>query len=240
MPGLTASDFEVTDNGIGQQVALLEVGSLPLDVVLLFDLSHSVRGPVLDTVRAAARASVGTLEVQDRIALVSVGATVSLQAGLSLDRPSVLSALDGLPSQGATALVDGMAAALAIADTAVQRPLILVFSDGEDTGSFLPADAVALAAKGGGAVVYAVVTRTAGRTFLEGIAQQTGGRVIRLTSIDELSRAFADVFQEFRQRYVVGFVPTGVPQAGWHRLEVKVRRPGVQVTARPGYFMRNK
>jgi VWFA-related protein len=240
MAGLTASDFEVTDNGVTQQVALVEGGSLPLDVVLLFDMSHSVRGAVLESVRAAARASVGTLESRDRVALVAAGASVHLKSGFSLDRLSVVNALDALPSQGNTALIDGMAAALALANTATQRPLILAFSDGEDTSSFLPAESVAYAARGSSAVVYGVVTRTAERSFLENVAGQTAGRLIRLTAIDELERAFGDVFREFRQRYMVGFVPAGVPQAGWHRLQIKVRRPGVQVTARPGYFARRK
>ena len=40
---------------------------------------------------------------------------------------------------------------------------------------------------------------------------------------------------EFRKRYVLGYEPTStVP--GWHRLEVKVRRRGVDIRARPGYI----
>ena len=37
---------------------------------------------------------------------------------------------------------------------------------------------------------------------------------------------------------VVSYEPRGVERGGWHRLEVKVKRPGVKVKARPGYLAR--
>ena len=40
----------------------------------------------------------------------------------------------------------------------------------------------------------------------------------------------------FRQRYVVSFSPEGVPAAGWHPLQVRVKNRRVSVKARVGYF----
>ena len=50
---------------------------------------------------------------------------------------------------------------------------------------------------------------------------------------------FAAFLAEFRERYVVGYEPTGkIPTSGWHRIDVRVKRPNVTVQARPGYQSR--
>ena len=41
---------------------------------------------------------------------------------------------------------------------------------------------------------------------------------------------------EFRERYLVSYSPTGVTGAGWHRLDVRVKGRSVTVKARPGYL----
>ena len=47
---------------------------------------------------------------------------------------------------------------------------------------------------------------------------------------------FVSVLEEFRHRYLLSFSPGGVSTDGWHRLEVRVKRRGVTVKARPGYL----
>jgi hypothetical protein len=47
---------------------------------------------------------------------------------------------------------------------------------------------------------------------------------------------FVGVLEEFRQRYLLSYSPQGVPTGGWHRLEVRVKRRGATVKARPGYL----
>jgi hypothetical protein len=41
--------------------------------------------------------------------------------------------------------------------------------------------------------------------------------------------------EEFRSRYTLRYERQGVPRAGWHEFDVRVRRPGVRVRARSGY-----
>ena len=50
---------------------------------------------------------------------------------------------------------------------------------------------------------------------------------------------FAAFLAEFRERYVVSYEPTGkIPTSGWHRIDVRVKRPNVTVQARPVYQSR--
>ena len=51
--GLTASDFELLDNGVAQQITDVSYEKLPIDVTVLLDVSASVTGAVLDDLRAA-------------------------------------------------------------------------------------------------------------------------------------------------------------------------------------------
>ena len=52
----------------------------------------------------------------------------------------------------------------------------------------------------------------------------------------KLSAIFLSMLEEFRQRYLVSYTPRGVTRDGWHRLEVRVKRRGALVKARPGYL----
>ena len=49
--GLKASDFEVYDNGIRQEVAEVSYGKLPIDVTVALDVSFSVTGLMLERLR---------------------------------------------------------------------------------------------------------------------------------------------------------------------------------------------
>src|SRR5687767_10937437 len=64
--GLTAADFEVTDNGVIQQIDLIEFDKLPLNVILALDMSASTTGERLLHLRLAARAVLGGLGPTDR------------------------------------------------------------------------------------------------------------------------------------------------------------------------------
>jgi len=45
--GLTRDDFEVQDNGVGQEIDQVSFEEVPIDVVLVFDASRSVAGEKL-------------------------------------------------------------------------------------------------------------------------------------------------------------------------------------------------
>jgi VWFA-related protein len=114
---------------------------------------------------------------------------------------------------------------------------VIVFSDGHDTSSWLLADRVLESARRTDATVYGVWSRGARRPeFLRGLTVLTGGSVVEITSMKDVSGAFVRILDEFRQRYVIGYTPQGIARAGWHRLQVRVKGRDVDVKARAGYF----
>jgi hypothetical protein len=71
--------------------------------------------------------------------------------------------------------------------------------------------------------------------FLEQFTTQTGGRLLDVDS-RSLSSTFLAVLNEFRERYLLSYVPRGITHGGWHALSVTVKgRKNLTVRARPGY-----
>lgn len=66
--------------------------------------------------------------------------------------------------------------------------------------------------------------------------ESTGGRVLFPTKTGDLSGSFEQVAEELRSRYVLGFYVPDDAAPGFHAITVKVKRPGVTVRARAGYF----
>jgi Ca-activated chloride channel family protein len=271
--GLTAADFEIRDNNVVQTVRQVEVERLPLNVICVFDTSGSVAGPRLDNLLLAGHALLDGLQPRDRVALLTFANRVSLQSTLTGDHERIWGAMALLQANGTTSLRDAAFAGLALRESDPGRTLLLLFSDGADTSSWLPAARVIEAAKRTDVVVYPValpdrivttMTMTGrGRItgsdlsgpansrpipsnvtvrfdnssrFLDDLADETGGRVVRVESDRDLRATFVSTLTEFRDRYVLMYAPTGVAQKGWHQLTVRLKGKKGTVTARRGYF----
>jgi len=235
--GLGRGDFEIFDNGVGQQVDLVSFDQQPLNVILTLDMSDSVVGDRLANLRDAGRGVLDGLKTGDRAALVTFSHAVSLGADLTVDLARVRSALDQARPSGYTSVVDACFAGMMLGESDAGRALVIVFSDGLDTSSWLAPEAVLEIAKRSDAVVYAV---SAGPDqdggFLRELAEQTGGRLFEVESTKKLSAIFVQVLEEFRRRYVLSYSPRGVSADGWHQLTVRVKGRDATVKARPGYL----
>ncbi len=235
--GLRAADFEVLDNGVRQTVDFVSAEQLPLNVVFTFDLSGSIVGERLANLREASHAVLDGLKADDQAALVTFDNAVLVGPGLTRDVRLVKAAIDRAEPTGNTSLVDASFAGLMLAEADVGRGLVIVFSDGVDTASWLGPKAVLDVAKRSDAVVYAVSAGLNSRAeFLGDLTEQTGGRLFTIESTRDLSGVFLEVLDEFRQRYLLSYSPAGVSPGGWHPLTVRVKGRNATVRARPGYL----
>jgi VWFA-related protein len=234
--GLRPGDFEVRDNGVVQDVDLVSLQQLPLNVILGFDVSASVSGERLEHLQGAGLTLLERLTGEDRAALLTFSHVVGLQEELTLDIDRVREALAYVIPTGETSLVDGAYAAMALGGSDVGRSLLILFSDGVDTASWLTPEGVLAAARRSDVVVYGVAVRgRTGSKFLRDLSELTGGGVFEVESTRDLSQTFLRILDLFRQRYLLSFSPRGVAPAGWHRLEVRVKGRRVTVNARAGY-----
>lgn len=236
LQGLTPADFEVLDNGVRQRVDLASFEQIPLNVVLALDMSASLQGLRLGHLQTAGKRVLDGLKTGDRAALVAFSHVVAPTLALTEDLDRVRAALDQARGEGLTSLVDAAHAGMLLGESDAGRSLLIVFSDGVDTSSWLTADAVLETARRGDVVVYGVEVGERRASFPRDLSEVTGGRLFAIESTKDLSAAFANILEEFRMRYLISYSPQGVEPGGWHRLEVRVRHRGVTVKARPGYF----
>ena len=252
--GLTADDFTLLDNDVPQRIDAVLLQDVAITLLLVLDTSGSVGGAPLTQLRAAAEAAAETLRPQDSVGLV----TFSHNVRMSVEPPSPPSrlpdALARVRAGGATALYDATFAALTLREQSAGRHLMLVFSDGDDTASWLDPRDVLNAAQRSDMVIYGVnrdrlardsSSRRQGRTsarrwypiephlfrrqFLPLLVEDTGGSLFVAEDIGRLRAVFSQVVNEFRSRYLLTYSPEGVDSTGWHDLEVRVEGRGRRV-----------
>ena len=176
------------------------------------------------------------LRDRDQAALITFSHAVVVHGALTRDRALLAAALSRVEPEGGTAIVDAVQSAVVLGESDAGRALVLVFSDGVDTASWLTQPELLKTTRRSDAVIYGVTAR-ASTPFLREITGETGGTLLDVASTADLQGTFRAVLDEFRSRYLVSYTPTDVPTSGWHTLDVKVKtRRGVRVKARPGYL----
>ncbi len=243
LTGLRADDFEILDNGVVQHPEFVTAAG-GITVVAALDTSRSVDGKALDDLVGATRALVGGLKPADSAGLITFSQRVSLRVPVTArDRGAVLveGALDALRADGGTAVRDAVFAGLTLAARDVGRSLLLVFTDGTDSASWLSQRALEDSVSRSEVVVYVVVGGTnPDAAFLQKVADISGGQLFRAES-SQLTEHFGRILEEFRQRYVLAFEPQNVRRDdGWHTLKVRLKSKAGSVKARAGYFAAGK
>lgn len=240
---LSPGDFEVRDEGVLQQLDVASFEHVPISVALALDTSHSVRGLPLQQLQLAGRELLDGLHDGDRAALVTFDTKVTLVSGATSNLVALRGIFGsvraaGISAAGGTAIVDAAYTAMVVSETAGYRPLVIVFSDGVDTASWMTSRQVVDAARRLGTVVYAVGVRGSGDTsFLREVTRLTGGDVLESDSLESVRSAFSRILEEFRSRYLLSYTPQAVSSGGWHRLDVRVKGRRVVVKARAGYMV---
>lgn len=258
--GLTASDFELLDNGVPQSIESQSVDSVPVDVTLLVSV-HTSR--VLGSRMSSDMSRIARLlRPTDRLGLISYAR--DLRQVVPLQSPNrwpsgILDAIwrreDGVdprhdPKMRGSSLFDAVFLALARPPELGRRSLVVPFCEGGDARSTL-ADGrflEALAARTDALLHVAFMTgRTPGlpsdstpaqyvRHTLKAAAEATGGA---LTDVSLGLGSFNMIFDNFRQSYVLQYTVKGVPPGGWHTISVRTPKfPQYTVQHRKGYMGR--
>lgn len=76
-----------------------------------------------------------------------------------------------------------------------------------------------------------------GNQYLQELANTSGGRGYRADTLQNMSSAFANVAEELRRQYSIGYYPKRPPQAGQRRqIRVRAKKPNLAVRARDSYI----
>jgi VWFA-related protein len=263
VPNLTAADFELTDSGVAQDVEVTSLRDLPVDVIIVLDTSGSLGDGGLEDLLSATDTLLGSLRDGDRAGLVTFSRAVMMRSALTPTHQSVRDMLNGLKAEGTTSVIDATYAATTLHTQTDRSALLLVFSDGIDTASWLRPEKVLETVRRSAVVPYAIVVGDAAEaagmkptalatdqprppeprepldatdSFLRDLVTTGGGLFMPASDTRHLERRFAEALDNFRQRYVLTYTPRGVDAPGWHPVTVKAKGR-LRVRARPGYLV---
>ena len=256
---LDRGEFRLLDNGVAQAISVFDNGPRPLRLVLLLDVSASM-APNLPLLREGSEAVFKRLQPGDAVRLGTFGRTVDIAPAFSGDVDALRTALPAaIDRRALTPLWKAVDQAMIALEDADSRPVIIVFSDGRDSGPNPGDRAIGLAdvisrARHDGIMVYAVGLHSRGGSAsspnglasfmtrndrpdpgLSALAAQTGGRYFEV-DIDpdrDLGTAFASAMEELHSQYLLGFAPPHDGQV--HTIDVGVIRPDLTIRARRSY-----
>ncbi|HVL66398.1 MAG TPA: VWA domain-containing protein [Vicinamibacterales bacterium] len=235
--GLKPGDFLITDNGAPVEIAAFSNDPQPLRVVMLLDMSESMRPHLVD-VRKAAAAFVDSLAEQDRLRLGTFGHEVALSPHSTSDKSILRRVLrEEVWPGGRTPLWQALHEAAAALDGEAGRKVILLVSDGNDHSEWSRSAALERLRRSE-VLTYAVTLNgTALHWEFRRFLAKTGGTHISLPRGGDLARAMTAIADELRHQYMIGFVPTAMDGA-WHRLTVAVPTGRHVVKAPQGFEAR--
>ena len=257
--GLTAEDFEVVEEGRSQDLTFAGSDQAPFNLAILLDLSGSTK-PDRDAMSAAVKRLVALAGPHDRVGVYAVAGDVfHVLAPLTDDRDKLIATIEQLPNvTGGSPLYDGIV--LAYFEDLHERPgernALIVISDGidnqiskQEAPSAVKFRRLAKAAREMNALIYPVFLRSGerfGRNWSKKarermwvLADATHGRLFPAQSIRDLDPVFPQIEAELRGVYSVAYYPEDqLFDGGWRNVKINVKRPGVIVRARAGYFAR--
>ena len=246
VPDLEQGDFEILDNLKPQTIDLFLNEVQPITVVVMLDTSASMTGN-LKLLEQAAEQFLIRLLPKDKGMVGAFNDKIEFSpATFTSDRDQLISALGRLDFGNPTRLYDAIAASMDRLLDIEGRKVVLVFTDGDDTGSREDLGSVLDAARQNEVMVYAIglrsdyfngsrQVRSKPDSGLRRLSEETGGGYFELDKTSDLAPTFTRVAQELHSQYVLGFTPT-VLDGKIHKLTVNVKRPGMTVRARRSYL----
>src|SRR5437660_4585744 len=259
---LTKEDFELSDNGARQQISYFSRDELPLSIMLLLDVSGSVR-PILHQIRDGALNALQRLKPEDRVAVMAFANTSKLAQNFTNDRKLAAQKIEEATASDALGRGTFLGPALESAAIHMQtapaqtgRRVIIIVTDNIALVPKRETKEILHELFDKGTVVYGLIVRAAiGKVFnvmflgqLKGVNEfvdQTGGEIIGADK-KEVDEKLGEVIDRLRARYAIGFRPSNAIDDGKFRpVVIKIsptatRKEKPIVLTKRGYYLRRR
>ena len=249
VPGLTKDEFLLSEDEHPQKIAVFERQSeLPLEIVLAIDTSGSVHKDLGLEQEAARHFVHSLLRPIDHLDLMEFADNVREVVFFTNNPGRVDRGLNDMGRGAATALYSGVYLASQSLAPRSGRKVLVIISDGGNTVKGTTYDMALEQALRGEVMVYPIIdvpiSASAGRDLagehaLITLAQQTGGKYYYADS-SSLDRTFAQLSEDLRTQYLLGYYPSNRTGSDFRTISVKLRSPaggaGYVIRNRPGYY----
>ena len=257
---LRPDEFQVSEDGVEQQVVHFGHHESPISVVVLFDKSGSMADEKVMHAKDAVVNFTRALQPQDEVLVMAFGDAVDQLGQFGLDAKTIERETKRIHVEGGTRLYDAViegATSIATPNRKEKRA-ILILSDGEDTASRARLDDAVEAVRKAEVPVYAIGIETGGEpsgpwtrndsiwTRLRGpgatdalkrLTDGTGGWTFPIVAAKRCKEVCLLVADELRNQYLLGYYSTNETRDGrWRTITVRTTRSGVTLTTRAGYY----
>jgi VWFA-related protein len=263
LTGFGKSDFRVLDDGKEQPIRQFSAGDEALDLILLFDVSGSMR-PKVQEVAAAAREGVQELRHGDRVAIMVFNTRTRMVAPFTDDLEAVQRSIQedvmSLPFGGGTFIqsaVSDAAKRIMREPRSERRRAVLIITDDYGQRTHRESTVVHDLWEADALLTGLIVRSQAVQTFqtintimhpymfglqvgVKGIAEKTGGDFIHS---GEAGAAFEESMRRIRSRYSLYYAMPEVKPGSRRTIHVELsgdaakRYPKAKVRARTGYIV---
>jgi len=246
--GLTRNLFRIQDEGELRTIVSFEREPAPASIVLVLDLSASMRSKI-GPAREALRRTLAVTNPQDEAALFTFADRPQLRQEFTHDMEQLAQSLDAARPAGQTALIDGIWRGL---ETARQgrnsRRALIIISDGGDNYSRHRESELLEFAVEADSQIYSMVVHhrgfsmeeRSGSDLLERLSRQTGGLHFEVRNVKQLPGAAEKIGEALRNLYMIGFKPSQAgPPKSRHRIRVSLDNPGgrrLRISTRTAYI----
>jgi VWFA-related protein len=258
---LKQEDFKILEDNQAQKIAFFskEV-TLPITLALLLDTSGSEQYMLSAIQDAGGRFLDRVLRKGDEALVMSFDSDVDLLSDFTDDRGqlerAVRHARINIPSGGGainpgpiptrqitgTALYDAIYLACnEKLNTEAGRKAIVIVTDAQDEGSKVRLEEAVEAAQRTDTVIHILLVadpRFGGNSGVaHKITEETGGRMISVSSEKKLLEAFDEISAELRSQYTLGYYPSNNAKDGrFRKIKVEVANRDLKVLTRKGYY----
>jgi len=244
---LDRRSFQVYEDGHPQRITSFRREDIPVALGIVIDNSGSMRDK-RPSVNAAALNLVRSSNPQDQVCIVNFNNEYYLDQDYTGNVSLLRDALERIEARGGTALYDAVVATSEhlMKSAKLQKKIILVVTDGEDTASRDSLEqAVRAIAVDGGPTVYTIgllgkEREKKARRALRVIAEQTGGVAFFPADVNEVEAISQQIARDIRNQYTIGYKPsTPKTEGGYRQVKVDAMASGykkLQVRTRSGYY----
>jgi Ca-activated chloride channel homolog len=257
VPGLSAKDFAVLENGQRQKIAFFDAGSGPVSIAILVDSSSSMNSNgQLGSPQAIAAQFMRTARPEDEISVM--GFTNLMGAFQRLTREQLLNpstAKLAPASSDGSALYDAIATALCHLNRSKNpRQAIIVISDGVDEHSRISLEQLVGLVRSSRAQLFMIGLQSRSQFNFQGhteprltlvnghdidnpivvfdhLMKESGAESFIPNSRSHLDEALRAVSNMLQSEYTLAYYPQKGPRE-FRKIEVKVDRRGTHVLAR--------
>ncbi len=248
--GLEAPNFEVFDNNVGQLIKSFSTEDAPVTIGVVFDLSGSMSSKFARA-RKALSEFLRTSNPADEFFVVGFNDKPAVIVDYTSDVDDVEARMVMLRPENRTALIDAVYLGVnKLKEAKYDRKALLIISDGGDNRSRYTQGELRRVVRESDIQIYSIgifdtyaptAEEELGPILLTDICEMTGGRMFKVSNLDDLADIAARISAELRNQYVVGYRPSDMKKDGnWRKLKVRLvpppGLPALTVHFRQGYY----